>query len=477
MAAFADFEAYDAVGLAELVRRGTVTPADLLDAAIERVEARNPTVNAVVTKLYDHGRAAIAAGLPDGPLRGVPFLLKDLTATLAGARTTRGSRFFADTPPAAQDSEHVKRLKRAGLVIFGRTNTCELGLSLTCEPQLHGPTRNPWDPRHISGGSSGGAAAAVGARMTPIAHASDGFGSIRAPAACCGLVGLKPTRGRNTMAPFAGEGLGGLSTEHAVTLTVRDCAALLDATAGPGPGDPYVAPAPRRRYREEVVTPPGRLRIAVTSAAPNGVPVEPECDALLREIAALCRDLGHAVEDADPEIDRPAVVETFLTLAAANTVVNLRSHPTAGRPPRPDEVERVTWGTGLKGERLAAADYVRATQAAHRLGRQMAAFHGTYDVLLTPSLAMPPVELGWIDMMMEDVDEYWRRVFAFSPFTVWFNITGQPAMTLPVGRAASGLPLGVQIVGRYGDEATLFRVAAPLETARPWFERKPALPG
>ena len=232
MSAFAEYEEYDALGLAGLVRRKEVTPLELLEAAIERVEARNPAINAVTMKLYDFGRKAIIDGLPDGPFRGVPFLMKDLTSPIAGVRMTRGSKFFADTPPASTDSEHVKRLKRAGLVIFGRTNTCELGLSLTCEPQLHGPTRNPWNVAHISGGSSGGAAAAVAARMLPVAHASDGFGSIRAPAACCGLVGLKPTRSRNTFAPYAGEGLGGVSTEHAVSLSVRDSAALLDATRG-----------------------------------------------------------------------------------------------------------------------------------------------------------------------------------------------------------------------------------------------------
>jgi len=265
--AFADFERYDALGLAELVRRGTVSPAELLEAAIERVEARNDAVNAVTMKLYDYGRKAIADGLPDGPFTGVPFLLKDLTASLAGVKTTRGSKFFADAPPPAADSEHVRRLKRAGLVIFGRTNTCELGLSLTCEPQLYGPTKSPWDLTRISGGSSGGAAASVGARMLPMAHASDGFGSIRAPAACCGLVGLKPTRGRNTMAPYTGEGLGGCSTEHAVTLTVRDSAALLDATCGAGSGDPYHAPLPPRSYLDEAAANPRGLRIAWTAAA------------------------------------------------------------------------------------------------------------------------------------------------------------------------------------------------------------------
>ena len=244
MSGFAEYEQYDALGLADLVRRKQVTPGELLEAAIGRVEARNAALNAVTMKLYDYGRQTIADGLPDGALRGVPFLMKDLTSPIAGVRMTRGSKFFADTPPSPADSEHVKRLKKAGLVIFGRTNTCELGLSLTCEPQLHGPTRNPWNLAHISGGSSGGAAAAVASRMLPIAHASDGFGSIRAPAACCGLVGLKPTRGRNTFAPFSGEGLGGVSTEHAVTLSIRDSAALLDATRGAGQGDPYVAPPP-----------------------------------------------------------------------------------------------------------------------------------------------------------------------------------------------------------------------------------------
>jgi amidase len=475
MTGFAEYERYDGTGLAELVRRRQVSPSELLETAIARVEARNRAVNAVTMPLYDYGRAAISKGLPDGPFTGVPFLMKDLSAAIAGVPMTRSSRFFADAPAPAADSEHVTRLKRAGLVIFGRTNTCELGLSLTCEPRLHGPTRNPWDLTRISGGSSGGAAAAVGARMLPMAHATDGFGSIRAPAACCGLVGLKPTRGRNTMAPGLGEGLGGCSIEHAVTLSVRDSAALLDATSGPGAGDPYVAPPPARPFRQEVGADPGALRIAFTSLAPNGAKIEAESLRVLAEAAKLCADLGHRVEEADPAIERPAVVSTFLTLAAANTIVNLASHPTKGRAAHADEVETVTWATAKLGEKLGGADYVRATQAAHRLGRQMAAFHEGWDVLLTPGLATLPVKLGWLDMMMDDVDEYWRRVFAFSPFTVWFNLTGQPAMMLPLGRSPEGVPIAVQIVGRYGDEATLFRLAAQLEAARPWFERKPAL--
>src|SRR5918996_2507992 len=434
---FAEYEDYDALGLADLVRRREVAAEELLEAAIIRVETRNPSVNAVVMKLYDFGRQAIAAGLPDGPLSGVPFLLKDLSAALAGVPTTSACKFFADAVPP-EDSAQVTRLKRAGLVIFGKTNTCELGLSLTCEPQFHGATRNPWDLTRISGGSSGGAAAAAGARMLPAAHGSDGFGSIRAPAACCGLVGLKPTRGRNTMAPYLGEGLGGLSTEHALTLSVRDSAALLDATTGLGAGDPYTAPPPARRFLQECGADPGRLRIAFTTTTPNGADVAAEYLQALQEAVQLCAALGHHVEEADPAINRATVVPPFLILMAANTVVNLSSHPTAGRPARQDEVETVTWNSAhVMGERITGADYVRATQTAHTLGRQMAAFHARYDVLLTPALAMLPPKLGWIDMMLDDVQEYWRRVFTFSPFTVWFNITGQPAIVLPLGRAAN----------------------------------------
>ncbi len=473
MAGFAEYEQYDGLGLAELVQRGEVTPTELLDAAIARVEARNDAVNAVIGRRYEYGRAAIAAGLPDGPFKGVPYLLKDLGGWLEGDQITRGSRFFQNTPPVAADSEHVERLKAAGLVIFGRTNSCELGLSLTCEPDAYGPTRSPWDTARISGGSSGGAAASVGARMLPMAHASDGFGSIRAPAACCGLVGLKPTRGRNTQAPYSGEGLGGCSTEHAVTLSVRDTAALLDATAGPGQGDPYHAPPLARPLLFEVGAAGRPLRIAFTSKAPNGAPVAPEYLQTLRDTARLCADLGHHVEEVDPVIDGELVVPTFVTLAAVNTVVNLSSHPTKGRPAQLGEVETVTFNTGKLGEGISAADYVRATQTAHRLGRQMAAFHKQWDVLLTPGLGTLPPPIGWIDMMMDDVHEYWRRVFTFSPFTVWFNLTGQPAMMLPIGQSDTGFPIAVQLAAPFGDEAALIRLGSQLEAARPWFSRKP----
>ena len=474
MGGFADYESYDALGLAALVKAGEVSAAEVLEAAIARVEARNPAINAVVMELYDHAAQAIAAGLPEGPFTGVPFLLKDLGSALAGARTARGSRFFADLPPANRDSLHVSRLKQAGMAIYGKTSSCELGLSLTCEPQLYGPSRNPWDPERTPAGSSGGAAAAVAARLLPIAHASDGFGSIRAPAASCGLVGLRPTRARNTMAPYFGESLGGLAIEHAVSLTVRDSAALLDATAGPAPGDPYIAPPPARPFLDEVGADPGSLRIAVTSKAPNEAPVEDDPLRVLAEAASLCADLGHRVDEADPAIDGADVVPTFRTISAIQILYLLRTHP-EGRAPAPGELETVVADTATLAEGIDGASYMAAVHTAHRIGRQMAAFHEDWDVLLTPGLGTLPPKLGWLDMTMDDLEEYWRRVFRFSPFTVWFNLTGQPAMMIPLGVTGSGFPVAVQAVARFGDEATLFRLAAQLEAARPWIGRRPAL--
>jgi amidase len=474
MAGFTEYEDYDGLGLAELVKSGRVSATEVLDAAIERVEARNPAVNAVVQKLYDHGREQIKNGLPDGAFKGVPFLLKDLGSALAGTKTTRGSRFFADLPPMTADSLHVTRIKRSGMVIFGKSNTCEIGLSLTCEPQLHGTSRNPWDLSRTPSGSSGGASAAVGARMLPIAHASDGFGSIRGPAAACGLVGLRPTRARNTQWPYAGEGMMGYAIEHAVSLSVRDNAALLDATRGSGPGDPYTAPPVERPFLEEVGADPGEMRIAFTEKTPNGAPVEADYLRVLRETAALCEELGHGVEQSDPKVEGEAIVPTFRTISAVNALNAIRSHP-SGKQPADGDLETVVANTVKLAESIDGVTLMNATQTAHRIGRQMATFFENHDILLTPALGTLPPKIGWIDMMMDDLDEYWRRVFHFSPFTVWFNTTGQPAMMIPLGVNADGFPIAVQAVARYGDEASLFRLAGQLEAARPWFNRKPAL--
>lgn len=468
-----EYQKFDGLSLAGLVRKKETTPQELLDCAITLAEQRNPSINAIIAKLYDYAHQQIAKGPLRGPFFGVPYLLKDLNGPLGGIATTRGSAFFATTVPPT-DGELVKRLKAAGLVIFGKTNTCELGLSLTCEPRLHGATRNPWNLDHTSGGSSGGSCAAVAARILPMAHATDGFGSIRVPAACCGLIGLKPSRGRISLHPYFGELLAGLATEHAVTRSVRDSAALLDATAGPVAGDPYALALPTKSFLQQSQTTPDRLRVAYTTDSGVDAPVDPECIAAVQRTAKLCADFGHDVEESDPGIDGEMVWETFRTIVSANLAVTLASHP-EGRKPEPSQLENMTLATAKLGEAVSAEKYIRATQAAHRLGRQMAQFHQDYDVLLTPTFASPPVKLGWLDMMMEDVEDYWKRVMRFAPFPVWFNMTGQPAMSIPSGLSRSGLPLGVQLSARYGDEATLLKLATQIEQSSEWHKLWPKI--
>ena len=472
MGGFTEYEDYDAVGLAELVRRKDVTAGEVLEAAIARAQARNPALNAIVMELYDFGRQAIADGLPDGPLTGAPYLIKDLGAAMAGIPTTGGSRFMADVVPS-EDSETVKRLKAAGMAIFGKTNTCEFGMSITCEPQFYGPMKNPWDPALTPGGSSGGAASAVAARIVPAAHASDGFGSIRVPASCCGLVGMKPTRGRNSFAPALGERIGGTVAEHTVSLTVRDHAAILDATGAPAAGDPYFAPPPERSFLEEVGADPGQLRIAFTYGGATGAKTDDDHARVLDQTVSVLEGLGHNVEEADPPISHDESQDIFRTLMAANAAQIIRSHPTKGRLPEEGEIERVVAATAEKGLSVYGHDVFTAQARMHAMGRRMAAFHQTYDVLLTPGLGHLPPKLGWIDMMLHDADEYWDRVAAFSPFTVWFNQTGQPAISLPVGQTETGFPVSIQAVARFAGEATLFRLSGQLEAAIPWRGRRP----
>jgi amidase len=472
MAGFTEYEDYDAVGLAELIAAGDVTASEVLDAAIARAEARNPALNAIVMDLHEHGREIAAGALPGGPLSGAPYLIKDLGATIAGTVTTGGSRFMTDVV-ADTDSETVKRLKAAGMAIFGKTNTCEFGMSITCEPQLQGPTRNPWDDAVTPGGSSGGAASAVAARILPAAHASDGFGSIRVPASCCGLVGMKPTRGRNSFSPGLGERMGGIVAEHTVSITVRDHAAILDATAGPAPGDPYFAPPPAKPFLAETQVAPGRLRIAYTYGGATGAKTDGEHTRVLDETLRVLEGLGHAVEEADPPVVNDEMQEIFRTLMAANAAQAIRSHPTKGRLPEAGEVENVVAATAAKGESVTGHDVFIAQARMHAAARRLAAFLEAHDVLLTPGLGHMPPKLGWLDMMMDDADEYWDRVAAFSPFTVWFNLMGNPAISLPLGTTAEGFPVSVQAVGRYADEATLFRLSAQLEQAMPWRGRRP----
>ena len=476
MHGFTEYVEYDGLGLAELVHRREVAVIEILEAAIERIERLNPQLNAVITKVYDAARAEARALDDQAPFAGVPFLLKDLGGAQAGVPLSAGSRFFAHAP-APVDAEIVKRHKRAGLMILGRTNTPEFGLSATTEPVAFGPTRNPWDPTRTAGGSSGGSAAAVAARMVPLAHASDGGGSIRIPASCCGLFGLKTTRNRNTLAPYAGESLAGCSVEHVVSRSVRDSAAALDATAGPAPGDPYFAPPPARPFLEEVGTPPPRLRIALATEAFGGAPVHPDCVAAAREAARLCEELGHVVEEASPSFDTEGLDINYNRVFAVGAAANIQLRARAlGKELDPAEFERVTWGMIEMGRAIGAPDYVMMVNRLHGISREIAPFFETYDLLLTPTLAEPPVELGVLDMMSDDMAAYTERLWRFTPFTYPFNVTGQPAMSVPLSWNGAGLPIGVQFVGRYGDEATLFRLAGQLEQARPWADRRPPAP-
>ena len=473
MSLLTEFEQYDGLGLAELVRRKEVEAEEVLEATLARIEARNPALNAVVTRMDDRARAAIAAGLPDGPFKGVPYLLKDLGVLYTGVVTSAGGRLFVDNV-ADHDSEITARLKRGGLVIAGKSNTPEMGLCPSTEPRLWGPTRNPWNREFSAGGSSGGAAAAVASGMLPMAHATDGGGSIRIPASCCGLFGLKPTRARNPMGPDAGEGWGGASVGHAVTWSVRDSAALLDVTSGPDVGDPYWAPPPGGPFLDEVGREPRPLRIALTTTPWYDSPVDPECAAAALAAARPCQSVGHFVEEARPEIDEPLWRQASRVIVAANVTFSLEARAAAlGRPLEEGDVERMTWDRVADARRMSASDYARSTFIVHRVGRQVARFFQRYDVLLSPTMCRPPHPIGVLDMSTTNVEAYLAAVFASIGFTALFNSAGNPAMTVPLAMSQAGLPLGVQFAGRFGDEATLFRLGAQLEKAQPWAGRRP----
>lgn len=468
-----DYADYDALGLADLVRRRELSAEELLETVLERVAAVNPRLNAIVTPLYDQARAAVKAGLPEGPFTGVPYAFKELVVSVAGAPTTSASRLYARNMPAA-DSEIVSRCRKAGLAVIGKTNSSEFGLSAATEPALFGPTHNPWDLSLSPGGSSGGSAAAVAAGLLPMAHATDGGGSIRIPAACCGLFGLKPTRARITAGPEGGEGLAGLANQHAVTRTVRDSAALLDVTAGPLPGDPYSASPPARPYLEEVGREPGRLRIAYSTRTLHGAPIDPAIVAATEEAARLCEALGHEVVEAVPEFDFDAMRKGFAAVFAANCMANI-ARGTGGKLPDDDSIEPLTRAVAERGMVMPAANYIRHLQALHRESRRMAAFFQKHDVWLTPTLATPPPATGYFDINSSDVDNWLEKLLAFTPFTFLFNVTGQPAMSVPLAQSEAGLPIGMHFAARYSDEDLLFRLAGQLERARPWFHRRPLL--
>lgn len=463
----------DATAQAELVHRKQITPLELVDAAIARIERVNPTLNAVITPMFESARIAARGPLSNGPFRGVPFLLKDLLASYAGVRMASGSLALKDFVPD-HDSELVDRFKRAGLVILGKTNTPEFGILPTTEPRLFGPSRNPWAPTRTPGGSSGGSAVAVAAGMVPMAHGNDGGGSIRIPASCCGLFGMKPTRGRNSLGPDYGDIMSGLVAEHAITRSVRDSASLLDATAGPDVGDPYCAPPPTRPFLQEVGADPGMLRIAFTATAPTGVPIHPDCVRAVEEAAKLCSELGHAVTEAAPSVDSELLVKSFMALWSAGVSEELEGIAlVTGRKPTAEQFEELTWGLAEKGRAINGANYLLAVNTLQSITRQVARFFMEYDVWLTPTLAEPPLTLGSFDACTDNPLYGIERALAWVPFTPICNATGQPAMSVPLHWNKEGLPIGTHFVGRFGEESTLFRLAAQLEEALPWHRRRP----
>ncbi|MBC7769660.1 MAG: amidase [Phycisphaerales bacterium] len=463
---------YDGLGLAELVKKREVTPTELLNAAIDRIERHNGALNAVVHKAYDEARAAAAGDLPDGPFKGVPFLIKDLGVRVKGWPRSSASR-FARIDADAEDSILTQRYRDAGVVLTGKTNTPEFGIPGVTTSALLGPCRNPWNTDHISGGSSGGAASAVASGMVPLAHASDGLGSIRIPAACCGLVGMKTTRDRNPNGEHDADRAIGFSVDHVVTRTVRDSAAMLDATGAPQPGSPYAIPHRERQYLEEVSRNPGKLRIAFSSETPTGNPVDPEVRAALEGVAETLRALGHDVREEGLGIDYRELYRAQSYVSAANFSANMKRWITAkGREPG-DDIEGLARRAYEAGKKISGQDAMWAWQQLRLINRQILARFETWDVWLTPVMCTPPPRVDYLDTLTDDLREFDKRQSATFGFTPPFNITGQPSLSLPLAQSAGGLPIGMMLTGRYADEATLFKLAGQLEKEMPWKDRTP----
>ncbi len=461
---------------ARLIRQGEVSPAEMLEAAIAAIEKFNPQLNAVVLPMYDIARQAIKTLRGDEPFGGVPLLLKDMCAEYGGTPLTEGSRFLKGYI-SPHDSELVARYRRAGFIVVGKTNSPEFASKPTTEPELYGATRNPWDLTRSPGGSSGGAGAAVAAGMVAVAHANDGGGSTRLPASVCGLVGLKATRGRNPLGPDYGDvGGAGLLSEHVVTRSVLDSALLLDVTAGADLGAPHFPPPPLRSFASEVGVDPGRLRIAFSTQPITPTPVHADCQNGVRDIAALCASLGHHVEEAKPQVDGEHFNEFFTTIWLGMVTWMIRDWSARlGRTPSPDYFEKHTWKMFEFGQQLRAADFLKAVHDMQRFAREVAPFFQKYDVWLTPTIPEPPVPLGYFDFDRNAPHQATERMESFPRFTAIANVTGQPAISLPLCWNEAGLPIGMQLMSRFGDEATLFRLSAQLEGARPWAAHRPRL--
>ncbi len=470
----------DLTDQAALVRRGEVKPLELVDAAVARIEALNPQLNAVISPQFERARAeAVSPNLPDGPLRGVPILLKDLGAYLDGDPVYCGMAALKNADWREKgDSYFAASLRRSGALSLGRTNSPELGILPTTEPESFGPTHNPWKLSHSPGGSSGGSAAAVAAGLVPAAHASDGGGSIRIPANHCGLVGLKPTRGRNSFGPSLGERWAGCSAEGFVTRTVRDTAVLLDLVSGPRSGDPYFAPAHTRPYADDVGRDPGRLRIGFLTRAPRDLDVHSDCVAAASGAARLLESLGHRVEESAPAaLDDEGVMKSYLTIVSSNIARALDAWGSKlGRKLGESDVESVTWFVAERGWAFSAPEYVAAVEFEHAHGRRLASWWDEgFDLLLTPTCAAPPPPLGHFGPKEGNPLAGYMNAAPFGTFTLQFNLSGQPGISLPLHWNDEGLPIGVQLVAACGREDLLIRIAAQLEQAQPWADRRPPL--
>lgn len=470
----------DATAQAALVREKEVSPSELVDAAIERIERINPQLNAVITPLYEQAKREAAAVDPgehnEAPFAGVPFLLKDLVADLAGTPRSDGSAFVAGHYQADSDSELTRRFRKAGLIVLGKTNTSEFGLLPTTEPERFGPTRNPWNTDLGSGGSSGGSAAAVAAGLVAVAHASDGGGSIRMPASCCGVVGLKPTRGRTTYAPAIGDVAGGILCDHVISRSVRDSAAVLDCTAGPVPGEPHIAPTPVRPYTQELDRDPGRLRIGFGTVALNGAQAHPDCVEAVTRTAALCESLGHEVEEFSPQVDSGLLFKSFGRVMTGYLGWTIKKWALQlGREPVEDAFEAATWRMYQHSLSQSGGDYLLAWQDLQQCCRQFAAFFNSCDLWLTPTLVIPPVPIGYFSYSYETRMQHIERLGHFTGFTMIANVSGHPAISLPLHWNEESLPIGVQFTGRFGDEGTLLSLASQLERAQPWSDRRPPI--
>ncbi len=464
------FATHDALAVGELVKARKIGVRELVDGSIAHLRKLNESLNAI-TDFYDGAlldKSVAAAG--EGPFHGVPFVVKQLMADCAGTPTTLGSKFFAQQPVAAADSAAVARMRRAGLVIVGRSNTSEFGLAPTTEPAFGGATVNPWRKDLSPGGSSGGSAAVVAARGLPMAHATDGGGSIRIPAALCGLFGLKPSRGRVSLAPI-GETLAGAGAQHCVSISVRDSAALLDALAGGEPGDPYRSPPADGTFLDATRRAPGRLRVAFMQKPVGGAPLDPVLVDAVDQTAKLLAGLGHHVEEAAPDYDAAALGAAFGTVMSANTFTNIQIRA-GGRVPGPDDLEPVTRLYAERGKGFSANDYIRAVQTFHRTGRMLGAFLTRYDVLLSPTIARTSLPLGEV-RMDGSLQQYEEALAPMIPFTAVCNATGVPAMSVPLAWTGEGLPIGLHFVGRFGAEEMLLSLAAQLEQVRPWRDSRP----